>query len=260
MVDIITIAKNNESGLISTIESVREQTFSDWKLLLVIAESTDSTLEIAKKYQAIDSRIVVVFQEDRGIYQAMNLGMQNSKASYVWFLNSGDCYSDKEVLRDNIAEIVLLNAGFVIGGYKVKDQMRSNVQHAHKLKKNHFAFNRKGGCHQAILFDRQKIIDFNNYNTEFKIASDFDLCLKILEKYDCFSINRLNCIIDGNGFSDSNLFLLHKEKSKIRQEFFRKKIILQFLDKIWFVCAIVKIILSQKLEALKTRVIKSYAR
>ena len=246
-VDIITIAKDDEVGLPLTIESIRGQTHSNWKLILVIAKSTDATLEIAESYQELDSRITVLKQEDQGIYQAMNLGLGNSKSQYVWFLNSGDYFSNSDVLCHNIADITNLNAGFIVGGYRVNNQLSSNLQTFQKLGKISFAFNRNKGCHQAMIFDREIIALFEGYDQSFQIASDFDLCLKIIEISNCFSVDRLNCVIAGDGFSDSNLFLMHKEKSFIRRKNLGNNITMRFLDKSWFVAAILKIFVFEKL-------------
>ncbi len=246
-VDIITIAKDDEKGLPLTVESIRAQSHRNWKLLLVIGKSTDSTLEIANNYQALDARITVLKQADQGIYQAMNLGLRNSKSRYVWFLNSGDYFSNIDVLRDNVRDILNMAAGFIVGGYKVKNHIDSNLQRSKKLESISFAFNRNKGCHQAMIFDREKIAMSGGYDQRFQVASDFDLCLKVLKISDCFSVNRLNCVIAGDGFSDSNLFLMHKEKSLIRRKNLGNKVTIRILDKIWFLAVIFKIFVLQKM-------------
>ena len=96
LVSLITVVKNNAVGLLKTLECARSQDFSDRELLIVYGESEDETFEVASKFCKIDSRFSLIEQRDRGIYEAMNLGVKESKSEFFWFMNSGDqVYSSK---------------------------------------------------------------------------------------------------------------------------------------------------------------------
>jgi len=103
---IITINLNNASGLFKTIESVFQQTSTDFELLVVDGGSTDGSVEVIREFEQKQSNIsktdfIHYFswtsEPDTGIYNAMNRGIRMAKGEYVQFLNSGDCLATKEV-------------------------------------------------------------------------------------------------------------------------------------------------------------------
>ena len=124
LVSIITVVKNNAVGLLKTLESARSQDFSDWELLIVYGESEDETFEVASRFCKIDSRISLVEQRGRGIYEAMNLGVKESKSEFLWFMNSGDQFYSSRTLSYGFNSISNSQFGFMVGGYKIESQNR----------------------------------------------------------------------------------------------------------------------------------------
>ena len=94
---IITINYNNACDLKQTIQSVIEQTWGDFEYLIIDGGSTDSSLEIIKQYQnQID---YWVSEPDKGVFHAMNKGIEQSSGEYLLMLNSGDCLANNKVLE-----------------------------------------------------------------------------------------------------------------------------------------------------------------
>ncbi len=94
---IITVNYNNKEGLQRTIESVIHQSFRDYEFIVIDGGSTDGSAEVLKEY---DAQINYwVSEPDRGIYHAMNKGIIQAKGDYLNFMNSGDCFYDKDVLQ-----------------------------------------------------------------------------------------------------------------------------------------------------------------
>ena len=85
---IITINYNNREGLKRTIESVVNQTFTDFEWILIDGGSTDGSKELIEQYSNRFS--YWVSEPDNGIYNAMNKGLRAAKGDYLQFLNSGD--------------------------------------------------------------------------------------------------------------------------------------------------------------------------
>ena len=103
---IITINLNNASGLFKTIESVFQQTSTDFELIVVDGGSTDGSVEVIRKFEHKHSNPSIpdfidyfswTSEPDIGIYNAMNKGIRMAKGEYVQFLNSGDGLATKEV-------------------------------------------------------------------------------------------------------------------------------------------------------------------
>lgn len=95
---IITVNYNNKEGLRKTIESVIHQTYRDFEYIVIDGGSTDGSAEVLKEYDKdID---YWVSEPDKGIYNAMNKGIAQAHGDYLNFMNSGDCFYDKNVLEN----------------------------------------------------------------------------------------------------------------------------------------------------------------
>lgn len=95
-VSIITINYNNRDGLEKTVRSVISQNPSLYEYIIIDGGSTDGSVDVIKKFACYIT--YWVSEKDRGIYHAMNKGIEAGKGDYYNFLNSGDCYHDKDVL------------------------------------------------------------------------------------------------------------------------------------------------------------------
>lgn len=89
---IIVPVYNSEKYLKNTIESVVNQSFTDWQLVLVNDGSHDKSLEICNGYRRTDDRIIVISQENTGPSAARNNGIAHAVGDYIMFLDSDDEY------------------------------------------------------------------------------------------------------------------------------------------------------------------------
>ena len=90
VVSIIIPVYNVEKYLEKCINSVLEQTFKDIKIILVDDGSTDNCGEICEKFKKIDSRIIVIHQENQGVSAARNTGISVSTGEYIGFVDPDD--------------------------------------------------------------------------------------------------------------------------------------------------------------------------
>ena len=97
---IITVTYNAREALEVTTESVRNQTFGDWEHLIIDGASADGTVEFAREYAAEVNassgieKVKVLSERDKGLYDAMNKGLERAQGKYVIFLNAGDTFHD----------------------------------------------------------------------------------------------------------------------------------------------------------------------
>ncbi|SKB95966.1 Glycosyltransferase involved in cell wall bisynthesis [Soonwooa buanensis] len=98
MITVIIPIYNAELYLENCLLSIVNQIYKDWQLILVDDGSTDSSLEICKKYEKLDSRIIVFSQENRGQAAARNYGLQQVKTPYVTFVDADD-----EIAEDTLS-------------------------------------------------------------------------------------------------------------------------------------------------------------
>jgi len=89
-ISIVIPYYNSSQTIDETIESVREQRFQDWEIILVNDGSTDQSEEKLLNWAAKEIRIKYVFQENRGLAGARNTGILNARGKYLCFLDSDD--------------------------------------------------------------------------------------------------------------------------------------------------------------------------
>ena len=114
-IDVIIPVYNCEKHIKESIESVLNQTYDDWNLILVNDGSTDTSGNICDEYAKKDSRIAVIHQENRGVSAARNIGIISSKNEFFCFLDSDDLYEPTalgkmvDILRDNSVDAAYFN-------------------------------------------------------------------------------------------------------------------------------------------------------
>ena len=111
---------NGENHLVECIESVINQTFSDWELILIDDGSTDKTLEICRSYSG-DSRVKVLYQENRGVSSARNKGLDLVTGEYVTYLDSDDWF-ERNTLELYSKYINDTNAAFISNNSYFRNQ------------------------------------------------------------------------------------------------------------------------------------------
>jgi len=91
-ISVIVPVYNGEKYLEKCVESVRNQTFQDWELLLVDDGSHDGSRTLCDKCAAADDRIRVFHKKNGGVSSARNLGLREAKGEYIAFLDVDDRY------------------------------------------------------------------------------------------------------------------------------------------------------------------------
>jgi glycosyltransferase involved in cell wall biosynthesis len=241
-VSIITVVKDHALGLRDTYLSLTSQDFSEWEMLIVVGTSRDSTLQAAKEISDKDSRVKVIEQSGFGIYGAMNEGIRDADSEYSWFMNGGDRFADTQVLGVAMGEIMRAGVGVLVGGYRIDGGTEKQVYvYPRKvLTTSYFAFNRHGGCHQAMVFRTDLLRKVGGFNPGYSLASDFDLVLKVIEQGGAVRIPEIFASIEPGGAADQGIFLVHQQKHQIRKSFFGKGGI-TFLSLAWTTAARTKV-------------------
>ncbi|PUV22947.1 glycosyltransferase family 2 protein [Sphingobacterium athyrii] len=86
---------NKEQSIVSTIESVLNQTFRDFELLIVNDGSTDSSLHVVKQFK--DDRIKIIDQINGGVSSARNRGINNAQSPFICFLDADDLWLENHL-------------------------------------------------------------------------------------------------------------------------------------------------------------------
>ena len=193
---IITVTYNAEKVLEDTIQSVIFQTYRNVEYIIVDGASKDHTLEIVNKYH--DRINKVISEPDKGLYDAMNKGIQLATGNYLCFLNAGDKFHDSETLQKIVHTLKGQELPDVIYGETAIVDEEGHFLHMRRLSTpahlNWKSF--KQGmlvCHQAFFANRKLAIN-HLYDLQYRFSADFDWCIRIMKKAKCLHNTRLTLI------------------------------------------------------------------
>ena len=181
MITIITITYNTGKIIKDCLDSVATQTFKEFDHIIVDGLSTDETLEFVNKFPHVTN---IVSEPDKGIYDALNKGIKNSTGEIVGFLNSDDTFYDKNSLQ-HIIDAFDDDTDCVFGDliYTDKDENIKRIWKGSEFKKG--AFNKGWMPAHPTFYCRRSVYEkLGLYDDSFKIAGDFELMLRFLEKYN----------------------------------------------------------------------------
>lgn len=112
LVSIIVPCYNQAQYLDEALQSVLDQTYTNWECIIVNDGSPDNTEEIAKKWVDKDSRFIYLYKENEGVSSTRNLGIEKAKGEYLQFLDSDD-FLNKEKLELSLQQIETNGSGKV---------------------------------------------------------------------------------------------------------------------------------------------------
>lgn len=154
LISIITPSYNSEKFIKETIESVLNQTYKNWEMLIIDDCSSDSSPELIKEYCRKDERIKYLKnKKNSGPAISRNLGLDNSKGEYIAFLDSDDIWF-KEKLQIQMEYIIKNKADVLHNNYYFCDENGNVIKEI----KNDYKL------------DYKKILKSNQIKTSFLIV------------------------------------------------------------------------------------------
>ena len=136
LISIIVPIYNVENYLRQCLDSILNQTYQNFECLLINDGSPDNSVEICREYVAKDSRFCYFEKENGGLSSARNVGIENSRGTYITFVDSDD-WLDSNYLEVLHSKIVEYDTDFVIGAYK-KFSMSDNCYYIHVCDQDYY--------------------------------------------------------------------------------------------------------------------------
>jgi len=197
---IITINKNNVNGLKRTIDSVCEQSFTDFEWIVIDGCSSDGSKELIEKNSS--KFAYWVSETDNGIYDAMNKGTIKAIGDYLLFLNSGDwLYSPKtleKVFSKDYKEDIIYGDYVKVYGDSSVEKMTSVDE------VTFFGLSNYSICHNAAFIKKDVMLKYP-YDTNLRIVADWKFFMQVLMADGTFiHIKEYISLIDMNGISNKN--------------------------------------------------------
>ena len=195
-ISVITITYNAARTLQRTLDSVLSQTYPHVEHLIIDGASKDDTLRIAEQYQAVSPHEVIIQSEpDKGLYDAMNKGLQRASGDYVVFLNAGDSLYAPDTLACVVDAIGSHSPAVVYGDTAITDaEGRFLHLRRHRPPKTLTWRSFKKGmlvCHQAF-YARLDIARQFPYNLKYRHSADVDWCIRIMKEADRLGLPLVN--------------------------------------------------------------------
>jgi len=198
---IITINLNNASGLEKTIQSVINQTFTDFEYIVIDGNSTDGSVDIINIHS---SKINYwVSEPDIGIYNAMNKGIRKAQGEYCLFLNSGDTLVDKNILEKVFNEN--LHEDIIYGNMYYNRDNGEKTLWICPDKLTFRTFLQSTLCHPASFIKKQLFFEISLYDETLKIISDWVFFIIAIVIHNKSYIHLPYCIsnFEGGGISEN---------------------------------------------------------
>ena len=183
-ISIITVVWNNKETIKDAINSVLNQTYTNIEYIIIDGASTDGTVEVIKSYEDKISKFIS--EPDKGIYDAMNKGIKLATGDIVGILNSDDFYNSDNIIEKIVNEFKTKNIDTVYGDLVYVDAKDTNKIIRYWKSKPFKEVLFQKGWHPAhpSFFVKKEIYDkYGVFNLNFKIAADYEIMLRFLEKY-----------------------------------------------------------------------------
>ena len=217
---------NTEKFISESIESILNQTFEDFELILVNDFSSDNSLKILNNYKKKDKRIRVINnKKNLGTVKSRNIALKAAKGKYIAVLDSDDISNKK---RLNIQKTFLDKNKhiYLVGSSAIFiDKDGKEIRRFRKL--NNFKILRWrlpkscGIIHSSVMFRNDKSV---KYNENYTSAHDYNLYLDILSQGK--NLTNLSDFLIKHRVHQTSFHTSNKKK----QEYFRNKTILEHKD------------------------------
>ena len=246
---IITCTYDASKYIDRTLASVQEQSYPHIEHFIIDGVSKDDTVKKAQTY-AYDSHypVIVKSEPDKGLYDAMNKGIQLAKGNYIIFLNAGDVFYEEDTLT-NIAEQLKDKPlpGVIYGDTDIVDEegnfiRKRRLAPPEKLSWKSF----KQGmlvCHQSF-YARTDIAKQVPYNLIYKYSADVDWCIRIMKEaekqgLELWNTHKTLCSYLEGGMTEKSHRASLKERFMVMSDHYG--MLTTILQHLWFVVrAIIK--------------------
>jgi len=239
-ISVVTVSFNAASTIRDTIESVLAQDYGEVEYIVVDGESEDGTLDIVNEYrERIDT---IISEPDRGIYDAMQKGIDVAKGDVVAFINSDDFYANEGVISEVMSSFQDPGIGIVFGDlcYVARVNTDSVVRYwkSSSFKPGSFV---NGRCppHPTFVVRRAVLQELGGFDSNYQIAADFELMLRLLEVHKVPSAYIPDVLVKmrlGGATNRSLKNIIHQNReivAALRQHGFRPSWARFIISKIW---------------------------
>lgn len=199
---VVVVCLNAGEKLAETVRSIREQSYDNYEIVVKDGLSADGSVEALPG----DERIRVYRKKDTGIYDAMNQAVEKATGEYVYFLNCGDLFYDKDVLRrvsDSIdGQGDRKSGGCIFYGDIFERITGERVGSNPRI--DAFGCYRNVPCHQACFYGME-LMERKRFDLQYRVRADYEHFLWCFFAGEAGTVYMPFIIADyeGGGFSET---------------------------------------------------------
>lgn len=183
-VTIITVVFNGVKTIDSCIKSILDQTYPLIEYIIIDGQSSDGTQQIIQSYGTQITHFIS--EPDRGIYDAMNKGLNLASGDVIGILNADDFYSDAKVVADVVRSMTESRAQACYGDLEYVDEADTS-----KVKRRWIAGEYKAQSflygwmppHPTFFISAKCYKDYGHFRLDLGSAADYELMLRMIHKF-----------------------------------------------------------------------------
>tara|TARA_B100001027_G_C16251019_1_gene324426 strand:- start:767 stop:1657 length:891 start_codon:yes stop_codon:yes gene_type:complete len=234
-ISVIMSVRNASLYLGKSVESILNQTFTNFEFLIMDDGSSDNSLEKLKKYSEIDERIVLFSQGNKGLTKSLNFLIKKSTSTIIARMDADDICQENRFEK----QISFLNKNkdySLVGSNATCIDSKDKRQKITNLPLGNFHIKRRLNfyntfIHSSVMFRKEKFIEVNGYDESFPVSQDYDLWLKMSKlrnsKFKNLKENLISLRIHEDSISEKNkdlqilcaAFSIYKLKKNLDIEF-----------------------------------------
>ena len=161
---VITIVRNDQVGVIRTLQSVLAQTYPHVEIIVQDGASTDGTSDVLRGFGSLIDSLTI--EPDHGIYDAMNRALRRATGDYCIFMNAADFFVDPTVL-ERVARLIDPDTDDIWAGLSLSDER--GVVHRYREPDKFWL---GSTCDHQASFIRTSLLQKFEHDTRYKISGD----------------------------------------------------------------------------------------
>ena len=220
-ISIVIVVFNGVEYIQDTIESILNQSYSNFELIIIDGGSTDKTIDKIKSFNS--PKIRWISEPDKGISDAFNKGIKLATGDYINFQGDGDGFLSSSSISDLFSNLDLKEKPIVCGNIQRID-IKGNLLYKTKIKNN---FNKKTLLfkmslpHQGLFMPKEFFAKYGEFDLNNKYCMDFEILLRAYHNFPKVITKEIvvsNWRVDGLGEGKTLDILKEYHKIKLKNK------------------------------------------
>ncbi len=201
LVSIVTASFNSAKTIARTLDSVLAQTYRNIEVIVIDGGSTDSTVSIIESFvQKFDGRLKWISEQDKGMYDAMNKGIERSTGELIGILNSDDWY-EPDAVETMVKAYSVEQSSVLYGILRYVDAERETMLY----RMHHDSLKEGMITHPTCFVPRSLYKKYGMFDLKYRLSSDYDLMLRFQSNGVTFiPVDRIIANFSAGGLSTVN--------------------------------------------------------